>query len=259
MGRLDWIRSIRCVVFDWGGTLCRSDRERDAILKGIQAVAEELNIDPAARAAVAASLGKSLQQAYGRCDADPEHRELDVAAIMAGWGEQMGLSSKRHWNLARMVETLWRYWQGCLEPLGRPAPVLEELRRRGYRLSLLSNVAAPPAVCRAELRRLGLLDYFGSCTFSSELGLRKPHRAIFEKALACLADGAHLDPSHVVYVGDSPRWDVGGARAAGLRTVLFRSQVVTWPDEDYQAHRPDAVIDRLDELLILLPRKSAGA
>lgn len=256
MSRLGWLRTIRYVLFDWGGTLCRTDRERDAIRKGIESVADQLGIDPAARASVAASLGKALQEAYAQCDLDAEHRELDVSCVMARWGEQMGFARKRNWDLARMVESLWQHWQGCLELLDEPAVVLQELRRRGYVMGLLSNVAAPGDVCRAELQRLGLLEFFQACTFSSEIGLRKPHRVVFDKAVASFSNGSVVDPQCVVYVGDSPRWDVGGAKGAGLRTILFRSRAASWPEEDFEAYKPDAIIDRLSELLILMPRKA---
>jgi FMN phosphatase YigB (HAD superfamily) len=255
MSSLGWLRTIRYVLFDWGGTLCRNDRERDAIGKGIESIADQLGIDPAARVSVAASLGKALQEAYMQCDLDPEHRELDAPAIMSQWGDQMGLSRRQNWDLSRMVQALWQHWQGCADLLGEPIPVLEELRRRGYTMALLSNVSAPAEVCRAELQRLGLLGFFRACTFSSELGLRKPHKVVFETAVARLTDGAAVDPSCVVYVGDSPRWDVGGARAVGLRTILFRSPASSWPEEDFDTYEPDAIIDRLPELLLLLPQR----
>lgn len=254
MSRLSWLRTIRYILFDWGGTLCRNDREPDAIRKGIEEIAGRLGIDPAAQASVAASLGKALQEAYGQCDLDPQHRELDVPAVITRWGDQMGFTRKRNWDLPSLVAGLWKYWLGCAELLGEPAAVLEELRRRGYVLGLLSNVAAPAEVCRAELKRLGLLGCFQGCTFSSELGLRKPHKAVFAEAVSRMANGRPIDPQTVVYVGDSPRWDVGGAKASGLRAVLYRSQIANWPEEDYETYRPDAIVDRLAEMLVLMPR-----
>ncbi len=257
MGSLAWLRNIRYVLFDWGGTLCRADGENDAIGKGIEAVAGRLRIDPAAQASVAASLTRALQGAYSHCDSDPEHREIDVREVVSRWGDQMGFSHKRDWNLDGMVETIWQHWQGCLELLDEPLPVLTELRRRGFALALLSNVAASSKVCHAELQRLGLLDHLQSCTFSSELGLRKPHKRVFAEAVSRLGRGDRIDPQSMVYVGDSPRWDVGGAKTFGMCAVLFRSQASSWPEEDYETYRPDAIIDKLGELLILLPRKAA--
>jgi HAD superfamily hydrolase (TIGR01549 family) len=260
MGSFSWLKDIECVLLDWGGTLCRSDRERDAILRGIVGITTLLGLeDEAARASISASLGKVMQQAYQKADTDPEHREIDVPRALQAWGEQMGFARRRQWDLPRMLDELWNQWVGCLEPLGKPVPVLEELRRRGYRLALLSNVAAPPAVCRAELRRLGLEPLLECCTFSSEIGRRKPHPAIFQKVLEVLGDGTPVEPKTIVYVGDSPRWDVGGAKAAGMRAVLFRGRTGDWPESDYQTYKPDAVVDRLDELLVLFRGRGLGA
>ena len=47
-------------------------------------------------------------------------------------------------------------------------------------------------------------------------GVGKPERAFFELALRNLG----LPPAAVAMVGDDPEGDVGGARAAGLRTIL---------------------------------------
>jgi FMN phosphatase YigB (HAD superfamily) len=258
MGSFAWLKDIRCILFDWGGTLSRTERERDAIGHGIAGIAGLLGVDDeSTRTSISASLGNLMQQAYQQADADPAHREVDVSQVLQRWGEQMGLTGRRQWDLARMVELLWQHWQGCLEPLGKPLPVLGALRERGYRLALLSNVAAPPDVCRSELARLGLLPLLESCTFSSQLGLRKPHPATFKAAIEELGNGGRVDPAGVVYIGDSPRWDVGGAKAAGLRAVLFRSRAADWPEEDYLKYQPDAVVDRLEELLVLfLPRKA---
>jgi HAD superfamily hydrolase (TIGR01549 family) len=259
MGGFAWLKNIRGILFDWGGTLCRNDRERDAIARGIAGIAEVLGVnEEAARTSISASLGKVMQQAYLKADSDAEHREIDVPGVLQTWGEQMGFDRRKQWDLPRIVEELWKHWQGGAEHLGKPLPVLGELRRRGYHLGLLSNVSASAAICRAELQRLGLLPFFECCTFSSELGLRKPHVTAFRKALEGLKKGDALQPQNVVYVGDSPRWDVGGAKNAGMRAVLFRSRAADWPESDYETYKPDAVVDRLDELLLLFqPSKSS--
>ncbi len=255
MGGFNWLREIRCILFDWGGTLCRNERERDAIVRGITGIAAHLGFDEKARVGVAASLGKVMQQAYLKADADPSCREVDVPAVLQAWGEQMGLAGKSRWDVPALTDALWEYWPGGIELLARPIPVLTELRRRGYRLGLLSNVAAPPAVCRAALEGMGLLEHFESCTFSSEIGLRKPHPDVFRCALEAMRDGGPLEPRNVVYVGDSPRCDIGGAQAASMRAVLFRGGASDWSREDSPKHKPDAIIDRMEELLVLfLPR-----
>ena len=256
MGEFDWVRQIRVVLFDWGGTLCTTTQERGAIMRGVERITARFGASDQDKRAAAASLASMLQRAYSRADTDPEHRELDLALVLEDWAEQMGLAARGEWNVNELTSELWHHWQGCLVLLDDPVFVLRELQARGYRLGLLSNVAAPGAFCRAELRRLGLLDFFEACVFSSEVGLRKPHPEIFRRMLQAIGQIDRVEPAQVIYVGDSPRWDVGGAKRAGLRVVLFRSQAATWPEQEYQEYRPDAQIDRLDELLVLLPRQA---
>ena len=54
-----------------------------------------------------------------------------------------------------------------------------------------------------------------------------------------------------MFVGDSPLHDIGGAQAAGMRTVLTR-QYVTRPTEGLPI--PDATIDHLRELREVIKR-----
>ncbi|HEX3055851.1 MAG TPA: HAD-IA family hydrolase, partial [Gaiellaceae bacterium] len=49
-----------------------------------------------------------------------------------------------------------------------------------------------------------------------EVGWRKPHPAIFERAL----DALGVEPSATLFVGDTLATDVAGAAALGMRTCL---------------------------------------
>jgi putative hydrolase of the HAD superfamily len=69
---------------------------------------------------------------------------------------------------------------------------------------------------------------------SSEVGKRKPHPAIFECAMGDLG----VEPEHTLFVGDRLRQDVGGAAAAGMRTVQAlwsRADDGDGPEPDFQA------------------------
>ena len=83
-----------------------------------------------------------------------------------------------------------------------------------FRLGLVSN--AQSLFTRPELEQLGLRPFFDPLVISSEVGVRKPGREIFERALAT----AGTDPAHALHVGDDPHADVEGAAALGIRTCL---------------------------------------
>ncbi|MCL4216423.1 MAG: HAD-IA family hydrolase [Candidatus Hydrogenedentes bacterium] len=92
------------------------------------------------------------------------------------------------------------------------APALEVLRRRGFRLGVVSNWDNRlPRL----MRGLKLDRYFEFILTSAEAGCKKPFPGIFEQAVARLGVMAR----EAVYVGDSVDHDVVGARGAGLVPV----------------------------------------
>jgi HAD superfamily hydrolase (TIGR01549 family) len=91
--------------------------------------------------------------------------------------------------------------------------VLSSLKDR-YRLGLLSNFTHAPTV-RRILDHHGLSPFFDVILISDEIGYRKPHPAVFEN----LVQQLDLDRKRILFVGDDPEADVGGAEKAGLRPV----------------------------------------
>ncbi len=89
-------------------------------------------------------------------------------------------------------------------------PTLEELRKRGLRLGVISNWDE-----RLEplLGRLGLADFFNPIVVSQLVGACKPQAEIFKRALEWLG----VEPGEVLHVGDSAREDVAGAKGVGMQ------------------------------------------
>jgi putative hydrolase of the HAD superfamily len=85
-----------------------------------------------------------------------------------------------------------------------------------YRLSVLSNTHHPDHIER-HLESMGIATHFAQVVTSVELGLRKPHPAIFQHALQRLS----TRPESAVYVGDTYIDDHQGAASAELRCVLI--------------------------------------
>jgi putative hydrolase of the HAD superfamily len=101
----------------------------------------------------------------------------------------------------------WRVFDDVL-------PALAGLHAAGFRLALISNwdERLPRLLERLELAR-----WFDTLVISSAVGVEKPHRRIFEVALARLEAPA----TGVLHVGDSARDDVEGALAVGCRALLL--------------------------------------
>ncbi len=172
-------------------------------------------------------------------------RRVGVAAPAAVWAE--------------VDDCLGRYADRALAA-PRPAVLatLDELRRRGWSLGVLSNCD------EREVRswpRSPLAPKVDAAIFSWSLGAAKPARAAYD-ALVPRWGGTPL--ADAVFVGDGHSDELPGARAAGFGRVIFQRQFVGTnglrsPEQlEKFAGQADATIDDLRELLELVGRPSSG-
>ncbi len=99
---------------------------------------------------------------------------------------------------------------------------------RTHRLGLVSNLWSRKGPWLAELERAGVLGLFESAVFSSDGRSVKPSPALFESALAPF----RTEKRDIVFVGDSLRCDVQGAKAVGLATVWINPARGSHPAAD---------------------------
>ncbi len=240
---IDWI------FFDWGGTLAQVVGQEARLREGARRAALELTGQdgPAVDDFIRRVLSADADAA-----AHPELREADLSEHLRAWSESQGLSSSDQ-AIDGALRHLCNAWIGSLETLPGAREALTELRRRGYRMGLVSNCMMPPAACRRELDRLGLAPYLDFTVISSQVGYRKPSERIYQEAMALARNGADaLERSRVLFVGDSPGFDVIAPGALGMKTALVTCRRGIWPAADYQRARPDLRIDSVSELPSLL-------
>lgn len=97
----------------------------------------------------------------------------------------------------------------------------------------------------AKLRRTGLDQYLADWVISQEAGVRKPNPRIF----AIAAERARMRLGGAWMVGDSPEADIGGAAAAGMRSVWLR-RGRAWLESRYAPTlTADGVIAALAEVM----------
>ena len=104
------------------------------------------------------------------------------------------------------------------------APALRRLRGDGLQLVVVSN---SNGTLKAKMEVVGLAPLVDVLFDSHEEGVEKPDPRFFRIAL----DRSRADPAATVHVGDLYSIDVVGARAAGLRAVLFDAGGL-YPDAD---------------------------
>lgn len=113
---------------------------------------------------------------------------------------------------------------------------LETLRGRGYTSYILSNNFPE---LEQLVEDLGIRHLFDGVIVSGLVGYDKPRREIFERA-----KGVAGNPDEAWMIGDNPKDDIAGAKAAGFTTVAVHG--TTSPDADYD-------VKNLSDIMTLLP------
>jgi FMN hydrolase / 5-amino-6-(5-phospho-D-ribitylamino)uracil phosphatase len=113
---------------------------------------------------------------------------------------------------------------------------LEQLANH-YQLAVITNG-------NADVRRLGLAEYFKFALCAEELGIGKPDPLPFQRALS----QAGVTAEQALHIGDHPIDDIAGAQAAGLGCIWFNPQGKDWSG----GARANGEIRRLGELPNLL-------
>ena len=121
---------------------------------------------------------------------------------------------------------------------------LAKLKERGYKLGIIANQSAGTA---QRLENWGLLKYFDIVVASAELGIAKPDRLIFKKAI----DLAGCQLQNTVMVGDRLDNDIIPAKAFGMRTVWIRKGLSIYQNIDLGKNIADWVIDTLSDLNVI--------
>ena len=169
----------------------------------------------------------------------PPWGDMDAMTIsMRVWGDALAsLGEENPEVLDRAVGTYRRLRNTGLVKFDDVDECLDILRTK-YRLGVITNGHAETQL--PKLDSAALSRYFESVT-TVDIGHGKPQVEIFEHALNLL----RVDAGEAVYVGDYLHWDVGGANAAGMKSVwINRTQENREPAEP----EPDAEINSLAEL-----------
>lgn len=245
---------IRAISFDWGDTLAaNTGMPYEAVQqRAFSRFAEDLRALGATPPANLVRIAIADQERAWNESVDPvrnpQGREMDYAALFRGWLEQSRSSECDPAGcdaaVARCEDTL----VDVLALFAEVPMVLNELKRRGYRLGILSHIIWTGAACRRYFQRHGLSHLIDAYSFSSEVGHAKPHPAHYTDLVTKLA----VPPAEILHIGDNPGRDIIGGRAFGLRTCLYETGGVH-AREHLKDCAPDLRIVHLRELLEELP------
>ncbi len=250
-------RNLRCLLFDLGNTLWTRREETAAlaeraayeqagnILRGVIGLEMFSTLDDGA-------LGALLQQAID------EHMrkelvqrpgyEPDTVLFTARALQQMGID-----DVGRGLESALFEALRVRIPVSRilfadACSTLAALQERGYLLGVVTNRHYGGPLFREDVAAMGLFAYFdyAAMAISADLGVCKPHPAIFQHALTSL----NAAPEETAMVGDQLKADVAGAKNLHIFSI--------WKPGDVRASgeypvssvaHPDMQIERLSQLL----------
>ncbi len=236
---------VKGVFFDLGGTLFHYEGANRGIGSALMRAMTQLGAEST----------EHIGRAYGRANQEvaKEYAELDYY-LHSDLFEETFRRAVRHLDLTfddevygvfrdiqhrTIVEGL-SLKEDCLA-------TLEALKDEGLYLSIVSNIdedMLQPLVARESLQ-----DFLNHWTSSEAAQSCKPHERFFRLSL----DLSGLQPSEVLFVGDSPEHDVTGAQAIGMQTALVRNGGLTAPlQSGKETREPDHTIDMLSELVALV-------
>lgn len=236
---------IRGLLFDLNGTLIdiSTDETREELYRvmsrfllyfGVRLGAEDLR-----------RLFFDLNRRQRQLSEEP-YPEFDAVSLFrtvlkthAPDGKAVPTPSSASAALPEMLSRLFRAASLCrLQLYPEVRETLGRLRER-YALAVVSD--GQSVWERAEMKALGLDEYFETVIISGDVGFRKPDPRMFELALSAM----RLRPDEALYIGNDMYRDVFGARRCGMGTVFFQSNQGGGRFRDVE---PDRVISRFGDL-----------
>ncbi|MCC7121361.1 MAG: phosphoglycolate phosphatase [Gammaproteobacteria bacterium] len=217
----------RAVLFDLDGTLV--DSAPDIAAAADRALAD-CGVPGRGIERIRGYIGGGAERLIHRCLTD----RLDGVAERALFDAAFAAFFKHY---AADLTTRTQPYPGVIETLA-------SLAARGYRLGCVTN--KPARFTTPLLTALALAPYFDAVVAGDTLPVKKPDPAPLLHAMTRLG----TQVATTTMVGDSMA-DLNAARAAGMR-VLCVSYGYS-PTARLADHAPDALIDRMPDLLPLLP------
>jgi putative hydrolase of the HAD superfamily len=237
--------SVQAVLFDFGHTLMDFGRTEDALRGAYATIRDRLvhwvedqappEVDELVER-VAATIDKMVEHSYEQQAVE----ELDIFELFQTAYTNIGYHLPDA-LLRELIELDHEVLRQSVRIEPASLGVLEELRAKGYKLGVVSNVTQLPELLHHDLVEFGIKERVDSIALSCEIGIRKPRPQIFTHVLEEL----DVKPTEAVFVGDRLVDDIAGAHALGMRAILTHQYRQEEPDEDL---KPDAIVRNVTEV-----------
>ena len=187
----------RTVIFDYGEVISLSPSQADrSVIASLAGVGD----------------GPAAERFWAAYSAHRDGLDQGAAGVAAYW-QAIARDTGARWDEARAHELWAADFRSWLSINPATVEVLADLRAAGTPLALLSNAGADFA---SFFRHGPLGDFFTACYVSGELGLLKPHPAIYRHVL----DDLGITPAEAIFI-DNREANVAGAEALGITGHVF--------------------------------------
>ena len=234
---------VRAIIFDLDRTLIKSQRGFDkALSKAANFLTQYLkrqghSISGAKIYGTLRSIAKSFES-HGLYDRD----EWWITLL-----RRLGLPRPRGIWVHKVTLLYWRAYIAASLPYHDAENTLGSLRKRAYRLALVTDTDGTPGMKRKRVKALAFYDLFETVVVAGEDTPKiKPSKMPF----TLVAKRLRLPSKRCVYVGDNPKVDVRGAKAVGMQTILVKRRRL-------KGDRPTLVIKFLRKLLRIFKANQA--
>jgi len=240
---------IRGVIFDFGSTLISFHGEVSEVrIHAAQAMvkslfAENIGFD---QEAFIKRFNVLLEKSFEA--RETSNIEIPSISVLRLALTEFGYATVTDEILNRALERFYNHFEDCWQPMPDLYPVLDEIHKSDYRLGMISNAGNAANVQRL-IDKVDIRKYFDPLLISSGVGLRKPHRLLFEVVL----NTWQLPAEQVVMIGDMLNADVLGAQRVGMHQIWITA------DADNESNRqnattiePEATTDNLRDVPALI-------
>jgi FMN phosphatase YigB (HAD superfamily) len=229
---------LRAAFFDVGDTLVEHWARGEVVGQKARAqvcaaLGEQPWLDEFLKAELEPGWTTSLAQGLARHGAgwwrfEPERARQETDRWYREWFEARGIELDGI-DLDRLRSVMCVPLDEISSPVAGAFDALRWCAERGLRVVLVTNtLSRGDAEALEDWRRFGLAEAIHGVVSSHSVGWRKPHPAIFERALEI----AGVDPSEAFHIGDNLIADVWGAQQVGLKAVWRRSERAMLPSDE---------------------------
>jgi len=241
------VRNIDAILFDMNGTLRRREPHEPTQSKATQRILELLGKND-----IPDSYWDELTSRRKKYNQWAQDHLIQLAEdeIWTRWilpeysPEQIG-------PVATDLTLAWSERKGHTVPIPGAEQMLVELKRRGYRLGVISNSMSLLDIPR-DLDAFGWKEHFEVVILSSVHKYRKPAPEPFLDAARVLK----VEPARCAYLGNRISKDIVGCKRAGFGVGIIL-EPINGPraDEQDQVVSPEVIIHSLNELLEIFPMR----